>query len=153
MQRQHKDYLSDLLSWNQKKHAKNWMLFPKNLGTYLSLDETAFSNGDLYTILTKKKQKKEAVTAMIKGTKAEVVIKILRKIPVRQRKKVKGVTLDMADNMGLIAKKSFPNATQVINRFHVQKLVLDALQEIGIKRRREALDIENDAIENSRNNL
>jgi transposase len=38
----------------------------------------------------------------------------------------------------------------VIDRFHVQKLALDALQEIRIKHRWEALDFENDAIELSR---
>ena len=66
------------------------------------MDETAFSNGDLYTILTNKKAKgrKRAIVAMIKGTKAETVIKILHKIPLKQRKKVKEVTLDMAGNMG-----------------------------------------------------
>jgi len=88
---------------------------------------------------------------MIKGTKAETVIKILHKIALKQRKKVIEVTLDMAGNMGLIVKKSFPNASQVIDRFHVQKLALDALQEIRIKHRWEALDKENDAIENARN--
>jgi transposase len=88
---------------------------------------------------------------MVKGTKAETVIKILHKIPLKQRKQVKEVTLDMAGNMGLIVKKSFPNATLVIDRFHVQKLALDALQEIRIKHRWEAIDIENDAIENVRN--
>lgn len=128
------------------------MLFSKNLGTHLSLDETAFSNGDLYTIITNKdaKGKKGAIVAMIKGTKAEVVIKILHKIPLKQRKVVKEVTLDMAGNMRLIVKKSFPNATLVIDRFHVQKLALDALQEIRIKHRWEAIDQENDAIENAR---
>jgi len=88
---------------------------------------------------------------MVKGTKAETVIKILHKIPLKQRKKVKEVTLDMAGNMGLIVKKSFPNAVQVIDRFHVQKLALDALQDIRIKHRWEAIDLENDAIENARN--
>ena len=87
---------------------------------------------------------------MIKGTKAETVIKILHKIPLEQRKQVKEVTLDMAGNMGLIVKKSFPNAVQVIDRFHVQKLALDALQEIRIKHRWEAIDLENDAIEIAR---
>lgn len=87
---------------------------------------------------------------MIKGTKAEVVISILHKIPLKQRKKVKEVTLDMAGNMGLIVKKTFPSATLVIDRFHVQKLALDALQEIRIKHRWEALDSENDAIEHAR---
>lgn len=153
MQRQYKDYLSDFKSWNQKSHATDWLLFPKNMGSYLSLDETAFSNGDLYTILTNKKAKgkKGTIVAMVKGTKAETVIKILHKMPIKQRKKVKEVTLDMAGNMGLIVRKSFPNATLVIDRFHVQKLALDALQEIRIKHRWEAIDIENDAMENARN--
>jgi transposase len=119
---------------------------------YLSLDETAFSNGDLYTIVTNKNAqgKKGAIVAMIKGTKAEAVIKILSKIPLKQRKRVKEVTLDMAGNMGLIVKKSFPNASLVIDRFHVQKLALDALQEIRVKHRWEAIDAENEAIENAR---
>ena len=88
---------------------------------------------------------------MVKGTKAETVIKILHKISLKQRKKVKEVTLDIAGNMGLIVRKSFPNATLVIDRFHVQKLALDALQEIRIKHRWEAIDAENDAIENAKN--
>lgn len=153
MQRQYKDYLSDFKVWDQKSHATDWLLFAKNIGSHLSLDETAFSNGDLYTILTNKKAKgkKGAIVAMVKGTKAEAVIKILHKIPLKQRKKVKEVTLDMAGNMGLIVKKSFPEATLVVDRFHVQKLALDALQEIRIKHRWDAIDADNDAIENARN--
>ena len=128
-------------------------MFAKNLGSHLSLDETAFSNGDLYTIITNKdaKGKKGAIIAMIKGTKAEVVIKTLHKIPLKHRKKVKEVTLDMAGNMGLIVRRSFPNAALVIDRFQVQKLALDALQEIRIKHRWQAIDAENDAIEYARN--
>ena len=126
-------------------------MFPKNIGSSLSLDETAFSNGDLYTILTNKKAKgKKGALMAIKGTKAETVIKILHRIPLKQRKKVKEVTLDMAGNMGLIVRKSFPNATLVIDRFHVQKLSLDALQEIRIKHRWDAIDAENDAIESAK---
>jgi len=127
-------------------------LFAENIGSHLSLDETAFCNGELYTIVTNKgaKGKKGAIVAMIKGTKAETVIKILHKIPVKRRNNVEEVTLDMAGNMGLIVKKSFPNASLVIDRFHVQKLALDALQEIRIKHRWEAIDFENNAIENAR---
>ena len=145
--------MSDFKEWDQKPHAKEWLLFPENIGSRLSLDETAFSNGDLYTILTNKKAKgkKGALIAMVKGTKAETVIEILHKIPLKQRKKVKEITLDMAGNMGLIVKKSFPNATLVIDRFHVQKLSLDALQEIRIKHRWDAIDAENDAMENAKN--
>jgi transposase len=128
-------------------------LFSNNIGSHLSLDETAFSNGDLYTILTNKKAKgkKGAIVAMVKRTKADLVIQVLHKTPLKQRKKIKEVTLDMAGNMGLIVKKSFPEATLVIDRFHVHKLALDALQEIRIKHRWEVLDAQNDAIESARN--
>ena len=48
---------------------------------YLSLDETCLSNGELYTILTNKnaQDKKDAIVAIVKGTKASDVIHILPK--------------------------------------------------------------------------
>ena len=60
------------------------------------------------------------------------------------------VTLDLAGNMNLIVRKCFPKATIVIDRFHVQQLATEALQEIRIKHRWEALDQENDAIEKAK---
>jgi len=56
----------------QKAHASNWLLFPDNMGKHLSIDQTAFSNGELYTIVTNKKAKgkKGALVAMVNGTKA-----------------------------------------------------------------------------------
>lgn len=59
----------------------------------------------------------------------------------------------MAANMGLVAKKCFPNATRVTDRFHVQKLALDALQEIRIKYRWQAIDQENEAIEKTKKGI
>jgi hypothetical protein len=57
-----------------KPHAKDWLIFPENLGKRLSIDETALSN-ELYTILTNKaaKGKKGTIVAMIAGTKAQTV--------------------------------------------------------------------------------
>jgi transposase len=37
--------------------------------------------------------------------------------------------------MNLVAKRCFSNAEQVIDRFHVQKLAIEALQEIRINHR------------------
>ncbi|MCD4795063.1 MAG: hypothetical protein K8R54_17665 [Bacteroidales bacterium] len=67
---QYKEYLSNFNEWEQKEHAEDWILFPENIGTHLSIDETSLSNGDLYTILTNKaaKGKKGAIIAMIEGT-------------------------------------------------------------------------------------
>ncbi len=41
----------------------------------------------------------------------------------------------MAGSMNNIAKYSFPNLTLVTDRFHVQKLATEAVQEIRIKHR------------------
>ena len=60
--------------------------------------------------------------------------------------KVKEVTLDMANNMDWIVRTVFPNASRVSDRFHVQQLVTEALQEIRIKERWKAIDEENNTI-------
>lgn len=84
---------------------------------------------------------------MIKGTKSRDIIDIIEKIPLEERKKVKEVTLDMANNMQSAAKKCFPECSIVTDRFHVVKLVMDALQHIRIQARWDEIDKENKAIE------
>ena len=152
LEKQYKEHLSDYCNWEQKEHADQWILFPDNIGPMLSIDETSLSNGELYTILTNKaaKGKKGALVAMVKGTKAEDVIKILKNIPFKFRQKVTEVTMDMANSMNKIVKRCFPNAVKVIDRFHVQKLAYQALQDIRIKHRWEAINAETDAIQNAR---
>ena len=56
----------------------------------------------------------------------------------------------MANSMKNIAKTCFPKAMQVTDRFHVQKLALEALQDIRIKHRWEAIDMENNQIKRAR---
>ena len=84
---------------------------------------------------------------MNRGPRSETVRSILEKIPLRKRNKVLEVTLDMAAMMENIARCSFPNARLVTDRFHVQKLAFDALQEMRIHYRWEAIDQENKEIE------
>lgn len=133
------------MTWDQKEHASTWLLFQNNIGPSLSMDETSLSQGELYTIVTNKaaKGKKGALVAMVKGTVSETVISILHKIPEKLRNQVKEITIDLAPTMELIAKRSFPKATIVSDRFHVQKLASDAVQELRIKYRWEAIDQEN----------
>ena len=152
LQRQFKDYLSDFKQWEEKAHANEWLLFPENIGSHLSIDEVALSKGELYTIVTNKKAKGKAgsIIAIIAGTKAEQVTHHLYKIPSTKRNKVKEITLDMANSMKLIVKRCFPKAIQVTDRFHVQKLALDALQDIRIKHRWEAIEKENNDIKEAK---
>ncbi|WP_343853067.1 ISAon1 family transposase [Algoriphagus jejuensis] len=66
------------------------------------------------------------------------------------RGKVREVTLDMAASMERIVRRSFPKAQLVTDRFHVQQLVHEAVQEMRIAHRWEAIDQENREIELSR---
>lgn len=122
------------------------------MGCYLSIDETALSKGELYTIITNKraKGKKGSIVAIFSGTKVEPIIDQLLKIPAKKRGKVKEITLDMANSMKIIAKKCFPKAIQVTDRFHVQKLALEALQDVRIKYRWGAIDLENEQVKQAR---
>ena len=60
------------------------------------------------------------------------------------------ITLDMADPMRKIVRRCFPNASRVIDRFHVQKLAYDALQEMRIKHRWDAINEETDEMEEAK---
>lgn len=88
--------------------------------------------------------------AMIKGTQADTIIEVLRKIPERLRNKVEAVTLDMAASMNLAVERCFRKAHRVTDRFHVQRLACDAVQELRIKYRWEVLDLENEQIKVAR---
>ena len=112
------------------------------------------SNGELYTFITSKagKGKKKTIIAMVASTSAFKIIEVLEKIPLSKRLEVTEITLDMARNMAFASRMSFPNASLVTDRFHVVKLVLEALQHHRIKYRWEAIDNENEEIRKARTN-
>ena len=136
------------MEWEELDHANKFLLFPENIGPYLSTDETSLSQGELYTIITNKeaKGKKGALVAIIEGVKSEFFNNILRQLPSNKRNKVIEVTLDMAGSMERIVSKSFPKAQLVTDRFHVQKLAYDAVQELRISCRWEVIEQENNEI-------
>ena len=152
LERHYKEHLSDFRSWEAAEHAEQWLVFPENIGTKLSIDETSLSNGELYTIVTNKaaRSKKGALVAIVEGTSSEKVIEVLEKIPEDKLNQVEEVTLDMAESMHKIVRRCFPNASRVIDRFHVQKLAYDALQEMRIEHRWDAINEETDAMEEAK---
>lgn len=145
--------MSDFTTWDQLQHAEDYVVFPDNIGEYLTIDETSLSQGELYTVVTNKAANgnKGCLVAIIKGTDSERIKSILRrKIPFEKRRQVKEVTLDMAACMEQIVKKTFTKATLVTDRFHVQKLAYDAVQQMRIEYRWEAIEQENKEMELSK---
>ena len=140
--RQYKEHLCDFNDWEAKPHAQEWLVYPENIGENLSIDETSVSRGELYTIVTNKAAHggKGTIVAIVSGTESSEVITALERIPEEQRNKVKEVTLDMSDSMRKIVRSCFPKASRVIDRFHVQKLAYDAIQEMRIAHRWDAIN-------------
>lgn len=132
------------------EHANEYLIYPENIEESLSIDEVSLSKGELYTVLTNKKTKqknKKSLVAIISGTDSNVIQTVLNKIPQSTRDKVLDISLDMARNMNLIATNCFPNAKKSIDRFHVIRLVLDAMQHVRVKTRWAVIKSENRTID------
>ena len=128
------------------------MLFPDNLGDNLSLDETCLSNGDVYTILTNKSAhgRKGAIVAMAKGVSSDTVSAIFKRLPHKGRIRVKTITTDLSSAMMLTVRRCFPAAKLINDRFHVQQLMSEAIDQIRIRLRWQILDEENKKIKEHR---
>lgn len=151
-EKQYKEILSRYREWDQLAHAQDWLLFPENIGPHLAIDETALSNGELYTIVTNRDKhgRKGCLVAVIAGTKAEDAWAVLDRIEEREREKVEEVTLDLSDSMRGTVRHCFPNARRVIDRFHIQKLACEAVQEMRVKYRWDAIQEANDEMEEAK---
>ena len=111
-ERAYKEHLSDFRTWKHREHAQKWLVFPKNIGPNLSIDETALSNGDLYTIVSNKDAhgRKGALVAIVSGTKVDDVVDALLRIHWYLRAKVREVTMDFSEGMHQIVLQCFPYA-------------------------------------------
>lgn len=152
LRKQYKEKISGYRTWKQLDHAEEYILFPDNFGSDMSLDETCLSNGEVYTIFTNKVAHggKGALAAMIRGVASNTVVEVLCQVQPEIRNKVKTVTTDLSSAMMLTVRKVFPKATLVNDRFHVQKLVSEAIDQMRIRCRWEVLDAENKAIKEHR---
>lgn len=152
LRKQYKENISCYRKWEQLAHADEYLLFPDNIGSDLSLDETCLSNGEVYTLLTNKAAhgRKGTLVAMIRGVATDAVSAILYKLPSRIRNVVQTVTTDLSSAMMLTVRKVFPKATLINDRFHVQQLMSEAIDQMRIRLRWQVLEEENKALKEHR---
>lgn len=118
--------------------APEELFHPENLGTRLALDETSLHRGELFTVLTNKDTGK--LVALMEGTKAsEIVAKLCAKLPIEARMIVEEITLDMDGGFDWVVRQCFLNAEFIVDRFHVQKLVMECVQTLRITERQKIL--------------
>ena len=151
-ERQYKEVLSGFRQWDQLEHADEWLLFPENMGPRLAIDESSLSNGELYTFVTNRdaRTRECSLVAVVAGTKSEDVTEVLLRIEEDVRLSVEEVTLDLSDSMRKIVRTAFPKASRVIDRFHIQKLACEAVQELRVKHRWDAIQAANDEMEEAK---
>ena len=155
LQRHYKHKVSGFKDWQQLPHAENYLIYPENITEHLSIDEVSLSKGELYTFVTNKSKNvrnKKSIVAVINGTEAKTIQSVLARIPLGKRNQVKEISMDMARNMHLAAENSFTNSRIVIDRFHVVRLVMDAMQHLRVKFRWEAIEEENKALKQAKEN-
>ncbi len=148
-EKQYKEVLSGFRSWSEFGHADEWLVFPENIGESICIDETSISDGELFTLVTNRASRggKGTIVAIVRGVRSENIIDVLNKIPEEKRSVVREITMDMSNSMRLVARRCFPKAIRTIDRFHIQKLACDALQEMRIAHRWDAIQGETDGME------
>ena len=142
----YRNKLSGYANWCAEELGCGFYFNAANIGPYMSLDEICLSNGEVWTFLTNKDGHggKGTLAAAIPGTKSDEIISILVAAMDRStRRKVKEVTCDLSPSMMLIAAEVFYNAHVVNDRFHVQQVYNEAVDEIRIDIRRQLIAEDN----------
>lgn len=141
LERAYKEHLSGYRDWSEKDHADKYLVFPENIGPHMSIDETSTRDGELYTILSNKDGhcRKGSIAAIVSGTKVDDVVDAFLKIPAGVRKKVVEITMDFSGSMAEIADIAFPWACRVLDKFHMQRMALDAVNNLRLRHKREAM--------------
>lgn len=132
-----------------------YVTFPQNCGPYLSIDETALSKDELFTIVTNKDAHggPGTLVAMLYGARSEDIIEVLEEsIPLWKQLKVKEVTCDLSSAMMESVRVSFPRCYIVNDRFHVQQMFNEAMDDLRIDIRHEVRKREADEQELCRQN-
>lgn len=144
LEKQYKEELSTFREWVENTNPEA-LVYPENFGKRMSIDEVSLSKGELYTVITNKEKggKEGCLAAIIKGTKNKIVTKALEQVPVHVLMNVREITADLANTMDWICRTNFMNATLTADRFHVQQIVSEAVQEIRIEERRKVMNEEN----------
>ena len=90
------------------------------------------------------------MAAMVRGVASDTVSAILKMVPREIRRKVETVTTDLSSAMMLTVRTAFPKAKLINDRFHVQQLMTDAIDQMRIAFRWVVIEEENKAIKEHR---
>jgi transposase len=97
----------------------------------LAIDETSFKRGHDYVTLIVDAMKRRVVDVE-KGREGETIVRFTEKLTAKggDASRIESVTSDMSKSFLPAIAKAFPNAENIIDKFHVKKVLIDALDEV-----------------------
>ena len=118
-----------------KKEKVVPILKADNFGEEMALDEKMIDE-EFYTVMTNRQTGKIALLA--ETMRIDELSQLINKIA-HVRQKVKEITLDMSPTYEKFCEQNFPGATQITDKFHVVKHVVEAVQAVRIRIKQEEL--------------
>jgi transposase len=112
----------------------------ENFGSHMTIDEKQIGK-KMYTILTNAKSGKIALLAQT--MKPEELKQVMQAHLPQVLEEIKSVSCDMSPSYKKFCKEVFPNTQLVIDKFHVIKHLLDALQQVRKQLKTQYLNQEN----------
>jgi transposase len=113
---------------------------PRQLGRAIGIDDYARRKGHRYNTSIVDLDKGRPI-ATFKGRRAEEVLAWFRRRPKAELERVEVVVMDMSKTYASAIQELFGETVQVIDRFHVVKLAIDALDEV-LRSVQKQLDLE-----------
>lgn len=108
---------------------------PEHIGKHMAIDEKHIG-GIFYTVLTNAENSKVAI--MIASINPKKIAEVLSKLSMRLSA-VETISRDLSPTYGYIAKKYFPNANQIADKYHIIAKSIESVQDTRIRLKQEAL--------------
>lgn len=112
----------------------------ENFGSHMTIDEKQIGK-KMYTIMTNAQTGKIALLAQT--MKPEELRQAAEIYLSEKLNEVKSVSCDMSPSYKIFCKKIFPNTQMVIDKFHVVKHLMDALQQVRKQLKSQCINSEN----------
>ena len=125
VEREYKEEVSELENWDERGDEEEYMVYGKNMGYEVCIEERGLSKGDVYRMLINRDKggRKGCIIGVIEGSKRDDMIGVVRKMGEEVGNEVKEIRVDMGGRMEKIGKRWFGGGMEVIDRFDVEKVV------------------------------
>lgn len=116
---------------------------------YVGLDEKSFGRGQNYVSLMTD-LKGQRVLEVVEGRDTAQARQLWENLPADQREKIEAAAMDMGAEFAKATRQAAPKAQIVHDKFHVSKLLVDAVDKVRKQEHRSLLSRGDDSLKNTK---